>query len=225
MFTLNNFYTSKEWMKFRRVVIGDRLTDEGETICELCGKPITRAHDIILHHVTELTEDNVNDYGVSLNPDNIQLLHHKCHNIIHNKLGHKERCIYLVYGAPLSGKSSYVAEIAEPGDLIIDMDNIWQCVSGCDRYVKPPRLNALVFGVRDYLLDSVKYRRGRWESAYIIGGYPLVSDRERLCRELGAREIFIECSKDECIRRLICDTKRDVGEWISFIDGWFDKYC
>lgn len=225
MVTLDNFYTCKEWLLFRPVVIGDRLTPEGHTICELCGKPIVKSYDIILHHKEALTEDNVNNAMIALNPDNIMLLHHKCHNIIHNKLGYKERGIYLVYGAPLSGKSSYIDSVREPGDLIIDMDNIWQCVSGCDRYVKPPRLNAVVFGIRDYLLDAIKYRRGKWNNAYIIGGYPLQSERERLCKELGAREVFIECEQNECIKRLYgCNDGRDVEAWERFINDWFDKY-
>lgn len=225
MFTLDNFYTSKEWLNFRRVVISERLTDDGLTICECCNKPIVKPYDIILHHIEELTEDNVNDYMVSLNPENIKIVHHRCHNYIHNKLGYKERCIYLVYGAPLSGKSSYVDSVKEPGDLIVDMDSIWECVSGCDRYTKPARLNAVVFGIRDYLLECVKYRRGKWQSAYIIGGYPLISERERLCKELGARELFIDCSRVECIKRLYeCADGRDVEEWVKYIDDWFSKY-
>ena len=212
-------------MIFRQAVIHDRLTPDGLTICEHCGKPIVRAYDIILHHVEELTEDNVNDVSISLNPDNIKLVHHKCHNIIHNKLGYKERGIYLVYGPPLAGKTSYVRDVRQLGDLIIDMDNIWACVSGCDRYVKPRRLNAVVFSVRDTLLDAVRYRRGKWNNAYIIGGYPLISERERLCKEVGAREVFIECDKEECIKRLYqCDDGRNIEEWEEFINSWFDKY-
>ena len=225
MYTLDNFYTSKEWAKFRRVVINERLNDRGQTICEYCGKPIVRQYDIILHHKVELTDDNVNDAMISLNPDNIMLVHHVCHNYIHNKLGHRERGIYLVYGAPLSGKSTYVNEVRQPGDLILDIDSIWQCVSGCKRYVKPPRLNSVVFGIRDYLLQCIKYRRGKWQCAYIIGGYPLISERERLCKELGAQEVFIECEREECINRLLqCNDGRDMEEWIKYIDGWFEKY-
>lgn len=225
MYTLDNFYTSKEWYKFRRVVIGERLTERGETICEYCNRPIVRAYDIILHHKEELTDDNVNDAMVSLNPDNIMLVHHVCHNYIHNKLGHRERSIYLVYGAPCSGKTSYVTDVKQPGDLIIDIDSVWQCVSGTDRYTKPQRLNAVVFGVRDYLLQCVKYRRGRWGCAYIIGGYPLISERERLCKELGAQEVFINTEREECINRLLqANDGRDVEQWIKFIDEWFDKY-
>lgn len=96
--------------------------------------------------------------------------------MIHNKLGHSGRRVYIVYGSPLSGKSSYVSEVAVAGDLIVDIDNIWQCVSGQPRYIKPNRLNAVVFSIRDALLDSVRYRRGKWQSAYVIGGYPFEAE-------------------------------------------------
>lgn len=205
----------------------DRLNEDGLLICEHCGKPIVRAYDCIGHHVKELTEENVNDAEVSLNPDNVMLVHHRCHNKIHHKLSYNywDRQVWLVYGAPMSGKSSYVEGVKECGDLIVDMDSIWQCVSGCDRYVKPDRLRSIVFGVRDKLLDDVRYRRGKWQRAYVIGGYPLISERDRLCRELGAREVFIDVSMNECLMRLeSCDDGRDKKEWKKFIEGWFESY-
>lgn len=207
----------------------DRLNDEGQLICEHCGKPIVRAYDCIGHHIEELTEENVNDVNVSLNPENVMLVHHRCHNKIHHKLSynHYHRDVWLVYGAPLSGKSTYVNGVREDGDLIIDMDNIWQAVSGCERYIKPDKLRSIVFGVRDKLIEDVRYRRGKWQRAYIIGGYPLISDRDRLCRELGAREVFIDMSKDECLSRLdrLDDNDlRDKKQWKKFIEGWFDTY-
>lgn len=225
MKSLQQFYKSAQWENFRRAIINERTNENGDVICAHCGRPIVRAYDMILHHTVELTKDNVNDYAVSLNPDLIELVHHKCHNTIHNKLGYAVRQIYLVYGPPLSGKSTWVSENMEPGDLVIDMDNLWQSVSGCDRYVKPGRLNAVVFGMRDYLIDCVRVRRGKWNNAYIIGGYPLCSERERICRELGAREIFIECSRDECMRRLsVCEDGRNSDEWMKYIDEWFRRY-
>lgn len=225
-YTLDNFYTSKEWSKFRKIVINDRLNSEGLTICEHCNKAIVKAYDIILHHVNELTHENVNDKTISLNPANILLVHHKCHNIIHNKLGYKDRCVYVVYGAPLAGKTTYVKDVMCDGDLVIDIDNIWQSVSCCKRYVKPPKLKSVVFGVRNYLLDCIKYNRGKWNNAYIIGGYPLIGDRERLCKEFGAREVFIDCSKEECIKRLHnCDDGRCIEEWEKYIRDWFEKFC
>lgn len=222
---LSDFYTSDEWRSFREIVINDRTNEDGLILDEYTGKPILRRYDIILHHKIELTDENVRDYDISLNPENIMIVSHKTHNIIHNKLGHKARQVFIVYGAPLSGKTSYVKENAEEGDLIIDIDSIWECVSGLDRYVKPKRLNAVVFAVRDNLLDSVRYRRGKWLTAYIIGGYPLASERERLSKELGARLIYIESSREDCKRRLRESPEgRGLGEWDQFIDDWFDRF-
>ena len=111
------------------------------------------------------------------------------------------------------------------GDLIVDIDSIWQCVSGCDRYVKPLRLRQNVFLVRDLLIDSIRLREGKWANAYVIGGYPLVSERERLIKVLGARAIFIDTPKAECLERLHkADDGRNVEEWEKFISDWWEKF-
>lgn len=222
MFDLFSFYRSKEWCLLIQHIRHDRLNGDGLTICEYCGKPIIKEYDCIAHHKTYLTEDNVNDYSISLNPDNIMLVHHKCHNIIHDKLSYRGRKVYMVYGAPMAGKETYVNGVKDDGDLIVNIDSIWQCVSGGDG--KPNRLKSIVFGIRDYMLDSIKYRRGKWNNAYIIGGYPLISERERLCKELGAEEIFINTSKEECLRRLEACENRDKEEYTKYIFDWFDKY-
>lgn len=226
-FTLDNFYQSKEWRECVERIRALRVNEEGLTICEYCNRPIVKKYDCIGHHKEELTEINVNDVEVSLNADNIMLVHHKCHNVIHDKLGYSKRGIYIVYGAPLAGKHTYVESVKAESDLIIDIDNIYQCVSGCDRYVKSGRLKSVVFGVRDYLLDCIKYRRGKWNNAYIIGGYPLNSERERLAKELGAELIFIDTSVEECLKRLFELDSNDVracNDWCTYIEDWFKRY-
>lgn len=225
-FNLGNFYQSDEWVNLMKVIKDERTNDEGQIICEHCGKPIVRAYDCIGHHVNELTEENVNDVLISLNPCNVQLVHHRCHNIIHDRLGlSREKQVFLVYGAPLAGKHEWVETVKSDGDLIIDIDSIWQCVSGCNRYTKPNRLRAIVFKMRDELIDCVRYRRGNWLNAYIVGGYPLISERQRLCKMLGAREVFVERSIDECMDRLDkLDEIKDKNEWLKYIAEWFDRY-
>lgn len=225
--TLSEFYTSREWGSFRLAVINDRLTDDGVTICEHCGKPIVSAYDIIAHHCNiYLTEANMNNITISMNPDNIILVHHRCHNRIHNKLGwYYGRRVYLVYGSPLAGKSTYVDGCRNEGDLIVDIDRLWYAVSGCNSYVKPGRIRSNVFGLRDCLLDQIRFRVGKWANAYIIGGYPYEAERRRLCDSLGAEEIFIDTSMDECVSRLeSCNDGRNHDEWREYIEEWWCKY-
>jgi hypothetical protein len=152
------------------------------------------------------------------------LVHHACHNRIHNKLGNKPKGVYIVYGSPCSGKSTYVQDNADFGDLIVDMDSIWECISGCDRYVKPNRLKDNAFAVRNLLIENIKLRVGSWCNAYLIGGYPFANERERLATQLGAKVIYIDTPKDVCIARLEENPQgRNVSEWRQYIEDWWEK--
>jgi len=218
MFRLDNFYKSDEWEKLRARLMLERLTPEGELICARCGKPISKPYDCIGHHKVELTEDNVNDYSMSLNPENVELIHFKCHNQIHKRFGGFSQSVYLVYGAPCSGKTTWVRSVAEPDDLILDLDSIWESLCISDRFHKPNRLKANVFGVRDTILEQIKTRTGQWRNAYVIGGYPLRSDRDRLCSLLRAKPIYIEATREECLSR----AKREL--WKDYIENWFEDF-
>jgi hypothetical protein len=226
MLDLSTFYHSREWHNFTDMIKMERVNEDGQLICEGCGKPITKKFDAICHHCNVfLTEDNVGDVTVSLNPDNIQVLHHRCHNLIHGKTYSGRREIYLIYGAPLSGKSTYLNEVKQPGDVIVDVDAIRKCVSGEALHKIYPTHNSIVFGIRNFMLDAIKTRKGNWHRAYVVGGYPLESARKRLCLELGAQEIFIEATKEECFERLEADAdNRDVEAWRGYIDDWFEQY-
>lgn len=218
MYTLGNFYKSKEWEKLIAVLKLERVNENGEVICEHCGKPIHKKYDCIGHHKIELTEANVNDPEVSLNPDNVMLIHFRCHNLIHQRFEGFRRGVYLVFGPPCAGKTSWVQEVSNPDDLVLDLDRIWECVCFSDKYHKPNRLKANVFGIRDALIDQIKTRTGMWRNAYVIGGYPLASDRDRLCNLLGARPIFIDTDEQTCISRAKTE------EWKDYIYDWFDSY-
>lgn len=215
---LSSFYKSREWLNLRARLMLERVNDRGELICEHCGKPIVKAYDCIGHHTIELTKENVKDYSISLNPKNIKLIHFKCHNRIHQRFEGMARNVYLVYGSPCSGKTTWVRDVANEDDLILDMDSIWESISVADKYHKPARLKNNAFGIRDCILDQIKCRVGLWRNAYVIGGYPLSTDRDRLCDLLGAQPIFIETSKDECIARAKTE------EWREFVEEWFDSF-
>ena len=177
MFQLSTFYRSKSWQNLLRKIKSERLNQDGDIICEYCGKPIIKKFYCIGHHKIALTPQNVNDVNISLNPENVALVHHRCHNQIHSKFFNtNDRKVYIIYGQPLSGKTSYVSSVAAAGDLILDIDNIWQAISGLNRYKKPAALNQNVFAVRDLLLDQIKTRRGKWMHAYVIGGMPTMQN-------------------------------------------------
>ena len=226
MWTLDTFYHSKEWQNLRRVVLNERTKEDGFVYDEITGKPIVKAYDAILHHTVFLTEENVNDREISLNPDLIQIVSHKTHNLIHEKLGYVRKEIYLVYGAPFAGADTWAQDNAGEGDLIVNIDDIWQCVSGLPRYHKPARLNAVVFGVRDYLMECVKTRRGKWNNALICGGFPLISERERICRTYGAREVYVEATREECEARINAALDGELRrQYVGYLDEWWRRFA
>lgn len=222
--TLDTFYKSREWESFRKMVIEERTQPDGFVYDEITHQPILKAYDLILHHKEELTEENVNDVNVSLNPDNIMIVSFGTHNRLHDRSGMKRRKVFLVYGAPCAGKRTWVDQNKSEGDLIVDIDSIWECVSGGARYKHPESLKQIVFRQRDALLDAVKYRSGRWRTCFVIGGYPLASERDRLAKDLGAEQIYIDTSEAECMERLRADERRDTKEYAEYIRKWFERF-
>lgn len=227
--SLPQFYNSQEWRSFRKMLINERTNPaDGVLYCEHSGKPLLKAYDIVLHHVKPLTMQNVNDTAVALNPENIMIVSQQSHNELHGRFGYcTERKVYYVYGAPCSGKTTFVNTIKGNSDLVVDMDNIWQCITGGARYEKPNALKANAFAVRDCLLDMVRTRAGKWERAFIITGGASKNERERQIALYGAEAIHIDTDKDECIKRLYGDCNRQETqkkEWERYIEQWFADY-
>ena len=223
---LQAFYKSRKWENFVKALRLERAQADGTILCEHCGKPILKAYDCIGHHKDELTLTNVDNVEISLNPANIMLIHFRCHNEIHKRFGYAGRQIqkvYIVYGAPCSGKTTFVNDIADSGDIILDIDRLWGAIRAdkCGEYEKPNSIKSNVFGLRDCLFDMIRVRRGRWDNAYIIGGYPLQGERERLFDSVGADKIiFIDTPKDVCLVR----AQAKSPEWVGYVEQWFDRY-
>lgn len=230
MFTsLSQFYNSNEWRSFRAKLISDRTNkNDGILYDELNGQPLVKAYDIVLHHIKPLTIQNVNDFSISLNPDNIMIVSQQSHNEIHKRFGYcTERKVYYVYGAPCSGKTTFVNSVKGNSDIVIDMDNIWQCITGSSRYEKPGALKQNAFAVRDCLYDMVKKRAGKWERAFIITGGAIKGVRTREIETFGAEVIFIDEDKKTCLERLYSDCNRTVAqkeEWKKYIEQWFNDF-
>lgn len=229
--SLPQFYQSQEWRKFRQTIIAERINkDDGVLYDEYSGKPILKNYEIILHHKIELTMQNVNDRSISLNPDNIMIVNPKSHNEIHNRFGGRlksyQRKVYYVWGAPCSGKNTFVKENMQQGDLVLDIDKIWEALSNLDKYHKPNSIKSIVFSVRDTIFDAIKTRQGDWQQAFIIEGGALIGERKRRIETLGAESIFIDTDINTCLERLSRDeSRRNVqSQWAEYIYKWFKDY-
>ena len=64
------FYNSSAWKKLSEYIRVSR-----HYTCEECGEYGTQ-----VHHIIEITPENINDASITLNENNLQLLCEECHN-------------------------------------------------------------------------------------------------------------------------------------------------
>ena len=233
------FYRSNEWAACKAQVLQQRVRSDGAVYCEHCGGLIVKGFNpnannnagaIVFHHKIYLTNYNVNDAAISINPDNIAILHWNCHNEIHNRFqgGQPEKKVYLITGAPLSGKTTFARERIQPNDLILDIDDIWQTISGQPRYTKPNSLKSLVFAVREEIKGLISRGAGTWRNAFIIEALPVKMDRQREVDRYKAHNVEVitmATTKEECLRRLYENPNgRDIKAYEGYIKEYFVRY-
>ena len=96
---LHNFYRSKKWQRLRDYIYFNRNNSKCENCDILLGKG-----DFNVHHIIELTDDNVDDPTISLNDDLLKLLCLGCHNLEHNRFKKNENRVefdekgYIIWG-------------------------------------------------------------------------------------------------------------------------------
>lgn len=215
---IHSFYCRKPWrdLSYRLKV------ERGK--CDRCGwMPVTKDDwkYLIGHHRKEVTEQNVDDPAVSLNPDNIEILCHTCHDKQHHRFGGRKE-VKIVWGSPMSGKTTLVRQLMEYGDIVLDMDALWMALTLRPEFDKPDPCRFNVFKTRDSILDQIKTRYGSWYTAWVIGGYPDKTDRDRLAQSLGAEMIYCESTMRECLDRRRESGRPDV--WDEYVADWWETY-
>ena len=121
--SLSDFYKSHEWRSLRQQLMIQRSQLRKGLLCEHCKEAILKDIDCIAYHVKELTITNVNDSSIALNSKNIHLVRHRCHNMIHERFGYQvQQRVTIVYGPPLSGKTTYVKASKGHKDIVLDLD-------------------------------------------------------------------------------------------------------
>lgn len=236
---LPQFYNSQDWSACKTQVLLSRQKADGSIVCEACGGIITKSFNpfernnkgaMVFHHKIPLTLLNVNDASISINPENIAILHWHCHNEVHNRFqgGMIEKKVYLITGASCSGKSTFAKERAEQGDLILDIDDLWQAVSGLPRYVKPNQLKPIVFSMRDDIKGLIARGAGSWRNAYIIESLPSPLDRKREAERYKAHNVEVvtmDATIDECLERLRMNPNgRSLKDYEGYIREYYSRF-
>lgn len=90
----------------------------------------------------------------------------------------------------------------------------------------PINLLDTVFDIRDYIYELIANRKIKAKNIWVIAGLPDTAKRLQLYNKLKADSmIFIEATKEECIRRAFDDDKRkNKDRQIRIINDWFERY-
>ncbi|WP_252899756.1 HNH endonuclease [Lactococcus fujiensis] len=67
------FIHLKKWIALR-----NSIRERDQMTCQICGDYQAEKYEV--DHIIELSWENVDDWEVAYNPDNLQLLCHACHN-------------------------------------------------------------------------------------------------------------------------------------------------
>lgn len=241
-----SFYNSKKWRKARDAYITERVKEDGG-LCESCGELVGEE----LHHVIELSPANIGNPSITLDQRNLKWLCKDCHFKAHRAMiaEQSERSresrrkilengcymdengflqkqkVFVVWGAPASGKSTYVAKNKKQGDLVVDLDLLKAALygkmercEGCGKNLLP-----LVISVRDFILERVRRGAVDCKNVWVIASLPRKSERNALRESLNAELVYIESDYHECIRRAGLDQSRvDKNFHRYVIDKWFE---
>ena len=108
--------------------------------------------------------------------------------------------VTVVCGPPGAGKTTYVTEHAEPGDLIIDFDPLYVALSGQPKYSKPQDILPFVVEARDAVIERLR-TRSNVSHAWLIAMAPRKEER-RAYEQDGAEIVVMATPAEECLRRI-----------------------
>ena len=124
-------------------------------------------------------------------------------SLFHFRFSKFERKVFLVVGAPCSGKSSWVESVATKEDLILDVDKLWAAISINPLHIKSNRLTPIAMTLRNTMLDQIQMRSGSWINCYVLTTEAYSEERRQMCIRLGVDSIItMEATRSECLKRL-----------------------
>lgn len=213
-------------------------------LCELCDRPGEE-----VHHKVFLTHENIHDVNITFNHDNLQLLCKKCHNAVHNKAYEMHRMnrvkstsidnglewdsegnmvekknVYIVWGSPASGKTTYVKEHKGKYDIVVDTDYLMAALGMSSTEDKNIDAFFIALDIRNMLYDLIADRKYNFDAVWIVTMLPEREKRMRLQQRLRAEPIHIDTDMEECLLRAKADTSRpDKQTQSKIIRDYFGK--
>jgi len=131
----------------------------------------------------------------------------------------------IVCGPPGGGKTYYVREHANRGDVVVDLDVIGAALTvGAKPHAVPEHLLRFALAARDGVLRELRAPKG-CPRAWVIGCLPSKRERNELAQSLRAKIIMLAVNAEECIKRIQSDSSRDKSkDWKKLVREWWENY-
>lgn len=127
--------------------------------------------------------------------------------------------VYLVYGSPCSGKTTYIKEHLKSGDIVCDVDRLYSAISFNEEHQTELYAQEVASMLYSDLLGIIRDRKGNWKNAYVVS---LANTDERLKAEMkrinADKAIFIDTPYEVCMER----AKERPFYFQFLIQEWFE---
>lgn len=127
--------------------------------------------------------------------------------------------VYLIVGAPCSGKSTYISEHLKDGDMVCDVDLIFSAISNHDAHDADLYVHEVALMLREKLLDIIRDRGGGWNNAYVVS---IANTKNRVKEEAERIKaddcVFMDTPFEVCMER--AKERPHYFKWL--IQEWFE---
>lgn len=152
----------------------------------------------------------------------MQQRHNRCRAAEMNKPPSLNARKIVVFGPPCGGKSTYVKQNRQPGDLIFDYDEIAASVASTTMHNAPLWAIGVIEQMRTAFIESTKDIHAG--TVWVIACMPELA--ERCSKELDAEILLIAPAIEECLRRARTagrSTPEAIREWYERKTSLLDK--
>ena len=135
------------------------------------------------------------------------------------------RRVYIIDGAPGSGKTTYVKNHKQPGDLVVDLDLLAAALQG-DTSAHPDYAAVMdpVLSAREAIYKTISERTGAWKNAYVISSSPNQKHIKNLADQLGGTVVTMDTDLERCISQIENDpTRRDKERDTRLAREWYNN--
>lgn len=209
-----------DWLRLRNAVLSN------EPLCRECATYGRTTVATVVDHITPKVWGGTDDY------ENLQPLCNACHDtkttqeVERGRLQKSFVPVTIVAGPPGSGKSTYVAGVMQPGDLLIDLDALFQAISNLPMYDhNRSALLPFVLDARWAMLSRLA-KPSRVRHAWVITTEGDANKLRRMLVDLGAQLVVMRVDGDECLRRIDNDQRRidRAMPWRDLVGRWWRQW-